>query len=109
MTTQPKQPSWRTDKRSSTERGYGSAWRKVRNAYLYEHPLCVMCLAMTPSRVVPANVVDHIVPHKGDQVLMWDVTNFQSLCAPHHNSDKQMLERSGRTRTTFDADGRVVW
>ena len=107
MTTQPKQPSWRTDKRSSTERGYNAAWRKVRNAYLYANPLCVMCAAQ--GRTVAANVVDHKIPHKGDQELFWSQENFQSLCAPHHNSDKQMLERSGRTRTTFDADGRVVW
>ena len=107
--TKSKQPSWRTDRRSSSERGYSGAWRKVRNAYLYEHPLCVMCLAMTPSRVTTANVVDHIVANRGDPVLMWDTENLQSLCAPHHNSDKQMQERSGRTRTTFDADGRVVW
>ena len=107
--TQPKQPSWRTDKRSSTERGYNATWRKARNAYLYDHPLCVMCLAMTTPRTVPANVVDHIVPHKGDQALFWDTANWQALCKPHHDSDKQMTERSGRTRTTFDADGRVVW
>ena len=102
-----KQPSWRTDKRSSTERGYNGVWRKVRNAYLHEHPLCVMCQAQ--GKTVAAGVVDHIVPHRGDSVLMWDTANFQSLCAPHHNSDKQMLERSGKTRTAFDADGRVVW
>ena len=107
MTLANKQPSWRTDKRSSTERGYGSEWRKVRNAYLYEHPLCVFCLK--EGKTVAAGVVDHIVPHKGDQALMWDMGNLQSLCASHHNSDKQMLERSGRKRTTFDADGRVVW
>ena len=107
MTTQPKQPSWRTDKRSSTERGYGSEWRKVRNAYLYANPLCTMCAAQ--GKTVAANVVDHKIPHKGDQELFWSQENLQSLCASHHNSDKQMLERSGRTRTTFDADGRVVW
>ncbi len=104
-----KQPSWRTDKRSSSERGYTWAWTKARNAYLQTHPLCVMCQAMKPPRVTLANVVDHIVPHQGNDALMWDESNWQALCAPHHNSDKQMLEKSGEKRTEFDASGRVVW
>jgi 5-methylcytosine-specific restriction protein A len=33
-----------------------------------------------------ANVVDHIVPHKGDQALFWDKNNWQSLCKPHHDA-----------------------
>jgi 5-methylcytosine-specific restriction endonuclease McrA len=104
-----KQPSWRGDKRSSSERGYTWAWTKARNAYLRVHPLCVMCQAMKPPRVTLANVVDHVIPHQGNEVLMWDESNWQALCAPHHNSDKQMLEKSGEKRTAFDADGRVVW
>lgn len=106
--TERKQPSWRTDKRSSSERGYGTAWRKARNAYLQQHPLCVMC--KDDGKLVAAQVVDHIIPHKGGQTLFWDSAgNWQALCKPHHNSDKQMLEKSGRTRCKFDALGKVIW
>lgn len=33
-------------------------------------------------RTVLAEQVDHVVPHRGDPVLFWDVlNNWQSLCA----------------------------
>lgn len=101
----PKQPSWRTDKRKTAERGYGAAWQRARARYLHEHPLCVMCLAATPKRLTAATVVDHRIPHKGDIALFWDETNWQALCKPHHDSDKQMLEKSGRVRQTIGLDG----
>lgn len=48
------------------------------------------------NRVTAASVVDHIVPHKQDQRLFWDSeNNWQSLCAAHHNRDKQQIERRG--------------
>lgn len=100
-------PSWREDKRTSTERGYGSRWRKSRAGYLRLHPLCVMCEA--DKRLTPATVVDHIVPHRGDQTLFWDSTNWQPLCKSHHDSDKQMLEKSGEERNKFTPEGRVIW
>jgi 5-methylcytosine-specific restriction endonuclease McrA len=37
-------------------------------------------------------VVDHTIPHKGDQVLFWDRTNWQASCRPHHDIVKQRLE-----------------
>jgi len=110
MATQRKQPSWRADKRSSSERGYTWAWTKARNAYLQAHPLCVMCQAMKPARVTAANVVDHIIPHQGDQALFWDSEgNWQSLCAPHHNGEKAEIEGRHKARAKFDETGRVIW
>ena len=44
----------------------------------------------------PSNVVDHIVPHRGDQELFWDVANnWQALCRQCHSSIKQAWEKSG--------------
>lgn len=100
-------PSWRTDKRKTAERGYGAAWQRARLRFLQAHPLCVMC--QRDGRVTAAQVVDHITKHEGDQALFWDEANWQPLCKPHHDSDKQMAEKSGEERTRFDADGRVVW
>ncbi len=68
---------------SAAARGYGARWRKVRRRYLNRHPLCVKC--KEEGKVVAANVVDHIVPHRGDPVLMWDEAGFQSLCRHHHD------------------------
>ena len=67
------------------------------------HPLCVMCQA--DGRVEPATVVDHIKPHRGDSAMFWDRSNWQSLCKRHHDSDKQMLEKSGRKQVRVGLDG----
>jgi 5-methylcytosine-specific restriction protein A len=98
--------SWRSGK-TTTERGYGYRWQKAREAHLRQHPLCAMC--ETQGRVTAATVVDHKTPHRGDQALFWNQANWQSLCATHHSSDKQIEEKNGEPRTRFDADGRVIW
>ena len=76
---------------SFRERGYDARWGKARAAFLKQNPLCVMCLHA--GRPVRATVVDHIVPHRGDQRLFWDEANWQPLCRTHHNSTKQRMER----------------
>lgn len=68
---------------TAAQRGYDSRWQKARAGYLRSHPLCVHCERR--GRVVAANEVDHVVPHKGDMVLFWDNTNWQSLCKPCHS------------------------
>ncbi|QRF55751.1 HNH endonuclease signature motif containing protein [Variovorax paradoxus] len=99
------QPSWRTDRRKTAERGYGGRWQRERKAFLSreENALCVMCKSL--GRITPATVVDHKVKHEGDQALMWDQSNWQPLCKPHHDSDKQMFEKSGRSKKTIGPDG----
>ena len=71
------------DRPSAESRGYNGRWRKVRAAYHRKHPLCVRCMA--DGRYVKATVVDHIVPHRGDQKLMWDESNYQALCKKCHD------------------------
>ena len=78
---------------TSTERGYNNRWRKARATYLRNHPLCKMHLDR--GRIIPATVVDHIQPHRGNQKLFWDTANWQSLCAECHSRHKQRLEKSG--------------
>lgn len=85
------------------ERGYDSKWRKARVHFLAAHPLCVMC--EREHVVAAATLVDHIVPHKGDRSLFWDRSNWQPLCAAHHNRDKQAIERGGRPRQAIGPDG----
>ena len=48
-----------------------------------QHPLCAFCQA--EGKIVPATVVDHIIPHRGDQRLFWDQTNWESLCKECHD------------------------
>ena len=99
--------SWRKAKGSAAERGYDYKWHKARNAFLQDNPLCVMCSA--EGHVTAAQVVDHITPHRGDELLFWDRANWQPLCKLHHDSDKQVLEKSGEVLTKFTPDGKVVW
>lgn len=77
---------------SAASRGYGNKWRKARAVFLSrpENVFCVMCKAQ--GRMVAATVVDHIRPHKDDQALFWDESNWQPLCKPHHDSTKQRIE-----------------
>ena len=69
--------------RPAADRGYDSAWRKARKRYLEAHPLCVQC--MKEGRYTKATDVDHIVPHRGDRDLFWDVSNWQALCHSCHS------------------------
>lgn len=75
---------------SARQRGYDSAWEKARGAFLAEHPDCAMCGA-------PATTVDHKIPHRGNMVLFWNKSLWQSLCTSCHNRHKQRLERRGLT------------
>jgi 5-methylcytosine-specific restriction enzyme A len=68
---------------SASARGYGPRWRRARLAFLARHPLCASCRA--EARVVPATVVDHVVPHRGDQKRFWDEANWAALCKPCHD------------------------
>lgn len=77
---------------SSSKRGYGSRWQKARDGFLRAHPLCAE--HDRRGMVVPATVVDHIIPHKGDMVLFWDSSNWQSLCKPCHD-EKTAREDGG--------------
>ncbi len=68
---------------SASARGYDTAWRRARLAYLAKHPLCVEC--QRKGFITAASVVDHIQPHEGDRTLFWQSDNWAALCAPCHN------------------------
>jgi 5-methylcytosine-specific restriction enzyme A len=81
---QPKRPSRSDEQRgTSAKRGYGHKWQVARRAFLREHPTCMEC--ELSGIVTASTVVDHIVPHRGDEELFWDRSNWQSLCETHHN------------------------
>lgn len=68
---------------SAARRGYNRDWAKARLVFLTYQPLCAEC--KRNGRIVAAEVVDHIVPHKGDRKLFSDRRNWQSLCKSCHN------------------------
>ncbi|QNB48516.1 HNH endonuclease [Thermanaerosceptrum fracticalcis] len=96
-----KQEQRRQDERRGTaaQRGYDARWRKARKRFLSANPLCAEC--MKQGKIVPAIVVDHIRPHKGDYELFWDESNWQPLC-------KQCHDRKTATEDSNFARGRGV-
>lgn len=73
---------WMDERRgSSTERGYGGRWRKLRDRIMRrDKALCQPC--MGKGRVMPAVAVDHIVP-KAEGGTDAD-ENLQAICEPCH-------------------------
>ena len=90
-------------RQKTAARGYGGRWQRLRLQFLRSHPLCAMCQA--EGRTTAATVVDHIRPHRGDPVLMWDTANWQPLCKQHHDSDKQSIDKGGKAKPTIGLDG----
>jgi len=68
-------------------------WKSLRASQLKLQPMCQFCIER--SKIVPARIVDHIKPHKGDINLFHDPSNLQSLCKTCHDSAKQREEKSG--------------
>ncbi len=75
---------------SAAKRGYGRRWQRASKAWLAQHPLCAEC--DRGGHVTAAVLVDHIVPHRGDQKLFWNRGNWQSLCKPCHDTKTQRGE-----------------
>ena len=68
---------------SATNRGYDARWRAARKRYLKRYPLCIEC--QRKGKFMPATVVDHVLPHRGDEDLFWDESNWQPLCKHCHD------------------------
>ena len=67
---------------SSTQRGYGAAWRKLReHVFRRDSKLCQNCLK--EGRITEATVVDHIKPKAIGGTD--DMDNLQSLCRKCHD------------------------
>ena len=87
-----KQRRYDRQRGNSAKRGYGRRWINAAHAFLRHNPWCVDCRAH--GRLERATCVDHVTPHKGDQRLFWDQSNWHGLCATHH-SRKTALHDGG--------------
>jgi 5-methylcytosine-specific restriction protein A len=67
----------------SSARGYDYEWQKFREEYLKRNPFCIECIKN--GKLTKSKVIDHIIPHKGDERLFWDEDNMQPLCINCHN------------------------
>ena len=62
-------------------------WKKMRIAMLNQHYLCQIC--HDNGVIVPAKDVDHIVAHRGNEELFYDMSNLQCLCHQCHSIKTQ--------------------
>jgi 5-methylcytosine-specific restriction endonuclease McrA len=82
-----------------TQSLYGRQWERERKLFLSqpENALCVYC--KQNNLLVEAIQVDHIIPHRGDQELFWDRSNWQPLCrscGAEKSAREQMNYRTGK-------------
>ena len=68
-------------------------WKDLRARQLARFPHC-QC-PHHKGQSIPADVVDHIVPHKGDTRLFHDPRNLQSMTKECHDRFKQSQEKGG--------------
>lgn len=71
------------DGKSASKRGYDRQWNRISQRWRAQHPFCEECRRM--GRLTLAECVDHIIPHKGDASLLYDLNNLQSLCWKCHS------------------------
>jgi len=60
---------------------YGRAWKMIRRAYIFAHPLCELC--DTQGRLVPAEEVHHKTALADGGTHDW--SNLQALCKSCHS------------------------
>lgn len=77
---------------SPSSRGYDNTWKKFRQSFLYQHPLCAVC--EKKGLLTPATEVHHIKPlSEGGERL--DPRNCMALCHVCHTeiTNKTVRER----------------
>lgn len=66
---------------TTTQRGYGTDWQRLRAAYIAEQPVCEACQRRA------SEDVDHIRPFRGhDDPRRMQWHNLQALCRACHNA-----------------------
>lgn len=73
-------------------------WQDLRRYTLVNYPICTRCHSET------STIVDHKIPHKGDENLFFDPRNLTGLCKLCHDSWKARVENN-RIDTACDDDG----
>jgi 5-methylcytosine-specific restriction protein A len=71
---------------------YDARWRKESKLFLRAHPMCQCKDCHGHGK--PAEVVDHVIPHRGDRALFWSAWNWQPMAKACHDR-KTVLEDGG--------------
>lgn len=70
-------------------------WREYRKRFIKHNEKCYACGKKT-------QVVDHLVPHKGDVSLFEKTDNHIPLCASCHNTITTLFDRNYKVGATLD-------
>ena len=81
------------DRDPAVRRRYGRAWKRIRDRYVQEHPLCELCQA--EGRLVPTQEVHHKLPLSEGGTHARE--NLIALCQSCHS--KIHAERGDRWRS----------
>ena len=74
-------------------------WQRVRAKILKRDGYLCQATGVALVGKYPAGnspVVDHKIPHRGDEDLFWDEGNLQAVCKQWHDSEKQRQEKAAQ-------------
>ena len=93
-------------KRRAYDSWYKTAqWQRLRYSVLIRDMFTCQCGCGRIEHDTSKLVADHKIPHRGDPALFWDAGNLQTLTKRCHDSDKQRIEKGGKPKPTYGADG----
>lgn len=92
---------WDHGGKSSTERGYGREYRRLRAMLFAQEPLCRPCKAK--GRTTAATMCDHIVP-LAKSGAAHSIENLQPICRSCHQ-DKSNRDKGHRVKPRIQPDG----
>lgn len=72
-------------------------WKRASAKYRAAHPFCINADKGLPTCTLVTDVVDHHIPHEGDERLFWDESNWRPMCGSCHSA-KTAGEVARRTR-----------
>lgn len=87
------------DRNPAIHKKYGRGWKRIRDKYIKQHPLCEECIKY--KRVVVATEVHHKLPLS--QGGTHELSNLVALCKSCHSRiHSKELDRWHRKRTTHE-------
>lgn len=88
-------PKNKDRRKTASERGYDSEWRRFSLNYRRKYPLCVCCLAqgiVNGERGRTGTRVDHIVPLSMAPELKYAPSNLNTICESCDSTYKRPIE-----------------
>ena len=84
---------------SAAKRGYNYKWYSEKKRFLKDFPFCKRC--EDEGKLTMATIVHHKIPHRGDEFLFWDKSNWEATCEHHHNVVIQSEEKREQIKLKF--------